>query len=158
MYRFTTEELFEHEIDDMNLPGLMSCFTYDEFYPDHKYDNTRYAVEDCIGLILRKDPVEYMTHLERENLCINNHYPVSVEEFKKIINRFKEVYEDIVVNEIKDVDFSIDEKRCHVKGIYDVTMKLPLEEIILKGNWLVEFTWDGDYWEIVNVQIEGINF
>jgi hypothetical protein len=37
-------------------------------------------------------------------------------------------------------------------------MKLPFEEIILKGNWLVEFNWDGDYWEIVNVQIEGINF
>ena len=158
LYRFTTEELFDHEMDDMSLPGMMSCFTYDEFYPDNKYDNTRYAVEDCIGLILRKDPVEYMTHLERENLCINNHYPVSVEEFKKIINRFKEVYEDIIVNEIKDVDFSIDEKRCHVKGIYDVTMKLPLEEINLKGNWLVEFLWDGDYWEIVNVQIKGINF
>src|ERR1035437_843918 len=34
LYRFTTEELFNHEMDDMNLPGMMSCFTYDEFYPD----------------------------------------------------------------------------------------------------------------------------
>jgi len=158
LYRFTTEELFNHEMDDMNVPGMMSCFTYDEFYPDYKYDNTRYAIDDCIGVILNKKTYDWMPWLGTENLSLNNHNHLTQEEYKNLINRFKEFYEDIIINEIKDVDFLIDENSCQVKGIYNVMMKLPFEEIILKGNWLVEFNWDGDYWEIVNVQIEGINF
>ena len=54
LYRFTTEELFNHEMDDMNVPGMMSCFTYDEFYPDYIYDNTNIALHDCIECILKK--------------------------------------------------------------------------------------------------------
>ena len=160
LYRFTTEELFIHEMNDMNVPGMMSCFTYDEFYPDHKYDNTRYAVDDCIAVIFRKGPIGWMPHLRSNNLRLNEHYPVTEENFKEILNRFKEIYEDIKVNEITDVDFSMDEKFCQVKGAYDITFILPLEEIVLKGNWKVEFELDEDlgYWDIVNVQIEGINF
>lgn len=158
LYRFATEELFNHEMDDMNVPGMMSCFTYDEFYPDYKYDNTRYATDDCIGIIFNKRSYDWMPWLKSENLSLNNNTNLTQEEFKQKINRFKEVYEDIITNEINAVDCSIDEKSCHVKGIYDVTMKLDLEEIVLKGNWLVEFVWDGDYWEIINVQIDGINF
>lgn len=38
LYRFITEELFEHEIDDMRVPGMMTCFTYEEFHPNAEYD------------------------------------------------------------------------------------------------------------------------
>jgi hypothetical protein len=158
LYRFATEELFDYEMDDIAIPGGMTCFTYDEFYPDHKYDNTRHAVEDCIGIILEKDPITWMPLLPSENLRINDHYPLTETEFKEILNRFKEAYDDITINEVKDFDFSIDEKLCQVKGIYDINTKLQSEEISLKGNWMVEFNWDGTFWEIVNVQIEGINF
>lgn len=159
LYRFTTEEFFNHEMDDMDLPGMMSGFIYDEFYPDHKYDNTRVAVDDCIGLIFTKKPIEWMPYMVGDNFRLNDHYPVSKENFKKIINRFKDVYEDIKANNIKAFDCSIDEKFCLVKGVYDITFILPLEETILKGNWQVEFELDKDleYWNIVNVQIEKIN-
>jgi hypothetical protein len=139
LYRFTTEELFDHEMNDMNVPGMTTCFTYDEFYPDDKYDNTRYAIDDCIGVIFDKKKYEWMPWLRRENLCINNHNNLTETDFKEIINSFKEAYEDIIVNEIKDVDFSIDENFCQVKGIYNITMKLPMEEMILRGNWDVNF-------------------
>lgn len=157
LYRFATEELFTHEMDDMNVPGMMSCFTYDEFHPDHKYDNTRYAIDDCIEVIFDKKK-EWMPWLRSENLCINNHNNLTETGFKEIINRFKEAYDDIIVNEIKDVDFSIDENFCQVKGIYNITMKLPMEEMVIRGNWDVNFEKDLGDWSIVNVQIEGINF
>src|SRR5688500_7056147 len=48
LYRFATEELFKMETDDTSMPGLMTCFFYDEFHPDYKYDNQRSAVDDCI--------------------------------------------------------------------------------------------------------------
>ena len=159
LYRFTTEELFEHEIDDMNIPGMMTCFIYDEFYPDHKYDNTRLA-EDYINSIFSKRPVEWLPRLSNNNLRLNEHDSLSEENFKEIINRWKEAYEDITVNEIKDVNCTIGEKFCQVKGGYDITLRLPLEEIVLKGNWQVEFELDKEfeYWLVVSVQIEGIKF
>ncbi len=158
LYRFATEELFDYEMDDIFIPGGMTCFTYDEFYPDHKYDNTRHAVEYCIGMILKKDPITWMPLLPSENLRINDHYPLTEAEFKEILKRFKEAYDDIIINEVKDLDVSIDEKLCQVKGIYDINTKLQSEEISMKGNWMVEFNWDGTFWEVVNVRIEGINF
>ncbi len=160
LYRFATEELFEHEMDDMNLPGMMTGFIYDEFYPDHIYDNTRYAVDDCIKLILEKEPLDLLMWFSKENLKLNNHYPLNEEEFKKIINLFKELFEDVRLNDITNVNCVIEDTVSNVKGMYDVTLVLPLEEINFKGDWLVEFALDEDLgdWQIHNVQIEGINF
>ena len=160
LYRFTTEELFDYEMNDINIPGGMTCFTYDEFYPDHIYDNTRYATDDCIKQILEKDPVTFLPWILKENLRLNNYFPVTEEKYKELINRFKEVYEDIQLNDLTNIDCVIDDTNCQVKGNYDVTLVLPLEEIIVKGKWIVEFKFDEDFgfWEIHHVQIEGINF
>jgi hypothetical protein len=160
LYRFTTEELFNHEMNDMNVPGMMSCFTYDEFYPDYKYDNTRHAVEDCIEVILKKKHFDWMPLLKKENLRINNHYPVSEKEYINLINRFKDAYEDIQLQEMNDPVCTIEGNSCYVKGNYDVTLTFSSEEIFINGEWMVEYEFDEDFgfWEIANVQVEGINF
>ena len=56
--------------------------------------------------------------------------------------------------------FPLEKETCQVKGFYELTLKLPLEEIILKGNWMVEYELDDDlgYWYVINVQVDGINF
>jgi len=43
LYRFITEELFQHEIDNMRIPGMRTCFIYEEFHPNHDY----YISETC---------------------------------------------------------------------------------------------------------------
>ena len=75
LYRFTTEELFEHEMSDVNVPGMMHGFIYDEFYPDRLYDNTRCAVDDCIAYFLKKAPVEYMPCFRKQNLRLMITFP-----------------------------------------------------------------------------------
>ena len=47
LYRFATEELFRKKIQSFSIPGMMTCFIYDEFHPDHVYDNQVTAVT-CI--------------------------------------------------------------------------------------------------------------
>ncbi|MDQ6903187.1 MAG: hypothetical protein M3139_09270 [Bacteroidota bacterium] len=158
LYRFATEELFDYEMDDIFMPGSMTCFTYDEFYPDHVYDNTRIALEDCIECILKKQSFSWMPMLSSENLRINNHYPLSEQEYLRIINHFKEAYEDIKVNDVTSIDCVINDTNCYVAGSYDIVLVSTLEEINLKDKWQVDFNWDGTFWEIVNVQIERINF
>jgi hypothetical protein len=38
IYRFLTEELFDHETDQIMLPGMVKHFIYEEFHPNHKMD------------------------------------------------------------------------------------------------------------------------
>ena len=45
IYQFITEELFEHETDDMQLPGLTQNFTYEEFHPNHQLDIQRRTMD-----------------------------------------------------------------------------------------------------------------
>lgn len=159
LYRFTTEELFNYEMNDIFIPGGMTCFTYDEFYPDHIYENTNTALDDCIKCILKKQSFDWMPMLKKENLRINNNFPLSEKEYLNIINRFKEAYEDIKVNDFTSTDCVIKDNNCQVTGNYDIVLVSALEEINLKGNWLVEFEFDDfGFWEIYHVQIEGINF
>jgi len=88
LYRFTVEELFEYEMDDMDMPGMTHCFTYDEFHPDHEFDNTNVAVNDCIAPMLVKKPFEWMHHFRRDGLRLNDHFPLTEDEFKLLVNRF----------------------------------------------------------------------
>ena len=159
LYRFTTEELFDYEMDDIFIPGGMTCFTYDEFYPDHIYDNTRYATDDCIKQIFEKDPINFMMWFQKDNIRLNNNFPLNEEEYKTIINRFKSLYDEIQLNDLTNVNCIIDNTNCQVQGSFDVTLVLPSEEIKVEGNWLVEFNLDDfGYWGIYHVKIEGINF
>ena len=38
LYRFITEELFEHETGGMYMPGMTTHYIYEEFHPNHKID------------------------------------------------------------------------------------------------------------------------
>lgn len=159
LYRFATEELFEYEMNDIFIPGGMTSFTYDEFYPDPIYENTNIALDDCIECILKKKCFSWMPMLKKENLRINDHYPLSEKEYLTVINRFKDAHEDIKVNEISNTDCVIEDNNCRVNGKYDIILVSVQEEINLKGKWFVEFEFDGfGFWEIDHVQIEGINF
>ena len=159
LYRFVTEELFDYVMNDIFIPGGMTCFTYDEFYPDHIYDNSRYATDDCIKQIFEKDPLTLLMWFQKDNIQLNNNFPLNENEYKNIVNRFKSLYNDIQLNDLTRIDCIIDNTNCKVQGGFDVALVLPSEEIKVKGRWLVEFNLDDyGYWEIYNVQIEGINF
>ena len=159
LYRFTTEELFEHETDDIDMPGMISGFIYDEFYPDYEYDNTRYAIDDCITIILQKSPVDFMPHLGKK-ITLNTRGNLSVDSYKTIINQFKNAFDDIVLNDIKSENFIIEETVCTIKGSYVAEGIIDNDKVKWNNKWTVIFSFDDDlgYWEIISVQLEGINF
>lgn len=45
IYRFITEELFEYETEDMQLPGWTTNFIYEEFHPNHRMDIEDRAID-----------------------------------------------------------------------------------------------------------------
>ncbi len=44
-YQFITEELFDHETTFMPMPGMTTCFDYEEFHPNNKKDIENRATE-----------------------------------------------------------------------------------------------------------------
>ncbi len=160
LYRFTVEELFEYEMDDIDIPGMMHGFIYDEFYPDPVYENTNAATEDCINYILRKEPMEWTPHFRKENLQLNQHVSLSEEELKIIVNMFKLAYDDLEIKEIIETESIVDENISWVTGTYNVVALSGKDACTLAGNWKVGFEKDDElgYWYINNVQVEGINF
>jgi hypothetical protein len=53
-YEFITEELFEFMTEDIVMPGLIRCFSYEEFHPDHKSDILKRARKFMEGLLRLK--------------------------------------------------------------------------------------------------------
>ena len=53
-YRFITEELFEHETDDMEVEGVTKYFNYEEFHPDHEAEIKEYAIKFLADWFARK--------------------------------------------------------------------------------------------------------
>jgi hypothetical protein len=160
LYRFTTEELFQYEMDDVVVPGIFHGFIYDEFYPDIAYDNTRIAEDDCINSIFRKGPMEWTHYYRNENLRLNQHHPLKIEEFKNMINWFKAAYDELEPDEITGINCVVGDRDCRVEGKYSLTATTSSESCRLSGNWKVVFEKDVDSgcWYIQEVQIENVNF
>lgn len=160
LYRFTTEELFEHEMEDIDIPGMTHGFIYDEFHPDPVYENTKVATEDCINYILEQEPMQWMHHFRNGNLRLNEHYPLTQDEFMTIVNRFKQAYDSLEINEISSTECIVNETESRVKGNYSVTAVSGEETYSLSGSWKVSFEKEEDlgYWYIIRVDVEGIHF
>lgn len=159
LYRFTIEELFNEEIEDFDMPGMVYCFIYDEFHPDPVYDNGQAALR-VISCILQQNLVEYLPHLRKKNLRLNSRLPLTDEEFRWYVNQFKQAYEKIDKPDLEQGECSVLNNYSIVNGKYDLRLSLQTEYVQLKGQWTVEFEFDEEigYWYVFNVQIEGINF
>jgi len=159
LYRFATEELFKHQTDDIRIPGMITGFIYDEFYPDAEYDNARTATNECMERVFCKQPLEWM-HYFSEEIRFNEHFPLSREELKNKINRFKDMYDEIELQKVNVNSTKLNISSCMVKGGYTARLYVQGQRTICKGNWEVEFVIDGrfDDWSMKNVRIEGLIF
>jgi hypothetical protein len=65
IYKFITEELFEHETDDMQLPGWTKNFIYEEFHPNHEAD-IRKTAQDFLDDWFKKRFGEYSLEFSKQ--------------------------------------------------------------------------------------------
>jgi len=160
LYRFTIEELFKEEIDDLRIAGMIQAYVYDEFHPDHRYENAKAALEECMESILKKEPLHWMYHFEDDRLQLNDHFPLSVEEFKYLVNRFKKAYTRLEIVELVHTDCVLEDKACRVTGNYSIRVAPERELYTISGNWQVDLELDDEfgYWYITKVRVEGIEF
>jgi len=160
LYRFAIEELFPHEMDDINIAGMMTCFIYDEFHPDHAYDTTRVAVNDCIKAIFCKEPLKWIHYFHPHQIQLNERKGLRSSQFKNIINQFKMAYDTIDLRSLDKIDCTLDERVSTVTGQIVLTLVYGNQKEELTGNWKVEFENEREEgsWTITRVEIPGINF
>lgn len=160
LYRFTIEELFYHKMDDVVIPGMITCFIYDEFHPDPVYDNTIAATDYCMRYVLEKEPLQWMHHFRDGNLWLNDQFFPTTNALKEKINEYKSRYDDLVIEELGSTDCMIDENKCMVRGVYSVKGITAFKTQQLSGRWRVHFEKSEEFgnWAIVKIDIEGISF
>jgi hypothetical protein len=83
IYRFITEELFEYETDDLQVPGMTQNFTYEEFHPNHKLDIQRRTMDFFEDWFERKFN-EYSWELNEEFILPNGQILTKQDVLRKI--------------------------------------------------------------------------
>lgn len=159
LYRFAVEELFEMEIDDINIPGMVHGFIYDEFYPDLEYDN-KMSAEEFMYNVLETGPLQGMLICREEGLSVNQWHLLSKFQFIERINQFKQAYDDIVVTELRIIESVLDELTGFVRGFYQAVGIIGKYEYKMEGEWKVYFEKELDrgFSVITGFEMEGIKF
>ncbi len=160
LYRFVLEELFQHEVDDLHIPGMMQGFVYDEFHPDPVYENSNLATESCIYPILSEQSLDWLPDFEERDLRLNGHFPLLPEEFMKKVNQFKLAFDGLEPGELDSVRCLLLTDGAQVTGNYALKARVGREEFPLAGSWRVRTRFDPEinYWRITEVEIGGLEF
>jgi hypothetical protein len=92
IYKFITEELFQEQIREMNFPGYMHNFIYEEFHPNHNVDIARTA-QDFLDHWFEKsfdeDCVEFADPIVTANGIIYSRNEVIL-KLRKCLDSYKE--------------------------------------------------------------------
>ena len=163
LYRFTIEELFEHEMDDMSLPGWSTNFIYDEFHPDPVYESEKAVKEELFPALFKVKPVDdYFLVLRGEDILLNGKIYAASTDVKAAFNRFKSFYSKIKLKKlIIDHCEIVSAEKTKVHGKYKaIAMAIDSsDKTIFEGQFLVVLNPDDlGYWSIREIQMEGINF
>ncbi|MEO7983231.1 MAG: hypothetical protein ABI688_04035 [Bacteroidota bacterium] len=158
LYRFTTEELFKHEMIDMNLPGVQTGFIYDEFHPDPIYDNSRLVVENLLEDIFSKRQLFFQVHYAKTGFVFNQQLYEQWNQYFEKIAQFKSLFDEIELVESKVNSCIVSENECYVKGIYQAKAKQGDMVSVYNGRFDVKLSIGIlDYWEFSAITIEGFN-
>ncbi|MEA3447573.1 MAG: hypothetical protein U9Q98_03865 [Bacteroidota bacterium] len=127
IYRFITEELFQQEIDDMDLPGTWSCFIYEEFHPDAKLD-----IESSLDYFFRMTMAKMeniggkgydLLYIDTDNYMDTAGNKIPKKEIEKRINTFLKAYDSFEFIKQEITGIQINDKENDALAIMDVNYK-----------------------------------
>lgn len=158
LYRFTTEELFKYEMDEIDIPGMMTGFIYDEFYPDPVYDNSQMVERGLLRDIFSKSDLFYEIHYDKTGFIFNDRSYKGRVHFFEVINRFKSLFTEIELNDCEVISSQVKDTYCEVIGNYRATAKSETGTFGYSGAYKVELVLrDAAYWYFNRISIDGFN-
>lgn len=167
IYRFITDELFNHEMDDMRIEGMRSVFTYEEFHPNAEYDIEQafdYLFMFTFGKDKNIDRTGYdMLYVDLDNFKNSKGKLIDKNQALKRFNNFLDSFDyfNIVSKEIKNL--TVNEKKTDSK----LSFKIHYTGHFNNSPERIEFKGDGkmklkpsEYggWEIYHLVMPGLEF
>ncbi len=150
-YEFITEELFDHETDDIDVPGFTTNFIYEEFHPNHELD-IKNRTMDFLNHWFDQRFNEYSSELAYTFILPDRQILKNEEVLEKmasVFDSYKKFFDcQFFIGEIK---FELNEHggMGHAEG--GVKYKAVLEngeEISIEGPFKFYFSREYDYWSI----------
>jgi hypothetical protein len=140
LYRFITEELFFHEIDNMKMAGWINHFTYEEFHPNHEYDLKNYCF-DFFDSFFDLESGFYTNNLTKEA------------EENKWFENFRKAFKSFMLSKLEVLNIQFDEINAKVE--FDIDFSGVIEDsnetAIYSGKGEMDFLFQWDYWYIHKV-------
>ncbi len=140
LYKFITEELMLHDIDDMKIEGMMNCFIYEEFHPNHEYSVREHCI-DFINSYFKKNDDSYTNFLTKE-----------AEENKKLLD-FRDLFNSFYLNSLDITEIAFDTEHATAAFKIDFTgmIENDHEEQHYSGKGTIELVYLWNYWCIDKV-------
>ena len=159
IYRFITEELFEHEMDDIRIKGMTYHFIYEEFHPNHDYDLRRDATRFLRALFGREWNAEY------DGMMLNGKVNFSGKEYDRagmaaIIQTFQEAHTFFCIKsvDISEVVFDMATGKAEVRAKFDVSSQQKHgSKIQYEGECILHFQREFDFWSINSLHMPGFS-
>ena len=143
LYRFITEELFQQEIDDMHIPGMMTNFIYEEFHPNHDYDIRQHSIE-FMRTYLDKDSDYYPTFLSGG---------ASKKEWHK---HFREAFSSFNLKEFEIIglkyNLEINEGMVEFECDFVASVDGSRDQFQFKGKGKFQLIYQWDFWCVDSVE------
>ncbi len=126
VYRFITEELFKHEIEDVKMKGWVNQFIYEEFHPNAGY-NVKNAVVYCLQSIFDKGSSFFEDHYSEE---MKNSIGLSTdtEELREKITAFWNEHRQVKLHQHEFTSVEIDKEAHTAHVVCNVSYKTQKEK------------------------------
>ncbi|NOT77137.1 MAG: hypothetical protein HOP08_19610 [Cyclobacteriaceae bacterium] len=159
IYRFITEELFEHETDGIFVEGMVQHFIYEEFHPNHEY-SIRQRVEDFIDVILRREWKEEWDIINLTKEVSFNDLQVSRNLISAMILEFQEAHLSFEIKsmQIKKINFDLDKNTGYAKGFIKYHANPHNDKSRnFEGPFIIDLECQSSHWNISGFKIPGID-
>ena len=156
IYRFITEELFDYEMDDISIEGMVHHFIYEEFHPNHDYDLREYTTEFFENLLTRAWNPEFNSYTLAETVTYKGKsYSQAV--ISSVILAFQQDRTfELEKIEIKTVDFNVDKGEAKVLSWVEYQVLTGCENQFYKGDSELRFVFDLGHWRLGGFQLPGL--
>ena len=160
IYRFITEELFQHETDDMQIPGMTQNFSYEEFHPNHQLDIQRRTMDFIENWFERKFD-QYCWELN-DTFTLPAGITVSKEE---VLARLQRVFDSFT--SFSNVNFALEQTcfelneskdlgRGQVNGTVKYNAVIENGEIVpFQGTFAFYLSYESNWWNIHYFEFPG---
>lgn len=140
IYRFVTEELFEHEMDNIRIPGMMNCFIYEEFHSNHEYDIREHSTDGIKSFLNKKTDLysSFFTKEAEEDISLKH---------------FRDAYKSFTIKHFEITHLNFDKEKSFVSFNIDFTGKIEgsAEKQRFVGKGSIELLYQYDYWCIQKI-------